>query len=240
MPAASASGFTGGAASCIPRPTGRSGCVTHERDLMSRRDERQQRGHGELQACRKRPASSLILGALPLAGFLQLADLAQDEIALQRADAEDEEDAVEVIDLMLEGTRQQLFAFESRTTRRRSSWALTLTFGARDDLLANVGQAEAAFFLVPACLRLSTISGLMRTILSSGFFWKLRSMHGDALARRRSAARPGRCPGRRTWTRTCRRPVAEFLVEHRDRLGRPLQDRVGILDHRSNHEAAIS
>ena len=62
------------------------------------------------------------------------------------------DDAVEVIDLVLEGAREQLFAvhlepFAVLVLRADAD------LGGADDLLANVGEAEAAFFFVLTCLR---------------------------------------------------------------------------------------
>src|SRR5271156_4178736 len=59
---------------------------------------------------------------LPLAGFLQLTDLALDHVALQHAQVSDEEDAVEVIDFVAKCARKQAFAahfeFFSRSVMR--------------------------------------------------------------------------------------------------------------------------
>ena len=48
---------------------------------------------------------------LPFSGSLQLANLAQHKIALERTDAEDEENSVQVVDLMLKGAGQQVIGF---------------------------------------------------------------------------------------------------------------------------------
>ena len=77
---------------------------------------------------------------------MQLLDLADDEIALQAAQAVDEENAVEMIDLVLHGAGQQLFAFDLNGISVYVLRANLDPCGAAD-LLANLGQAQAAFFL---------------------------------------------------------------------------------------------
>src|SRR5271155_2626196 len=47
---------------------------------------------------------------LPVAGFFQLADLALDQIAFQKAQMSDEEGPVEMVDLVAEGAGKQSFA----------------------------------------------------------------------------------------------------------------------------------
>ena len=121
----------------MPRPRGRSGCVTtraHGKpgldQLFQRRDgecgsaaeneiERSrhqtsgpQTSDRELRACRtclSRPTPDTG-SSLPLSRFHQLADLALHQVALQRADVADVQLAVQVIGLMQEGARQQIFA----------------------------------------------------------------------------------------------------------------------------------
>ena len=80
------------------------------------------------------------LTRLPVPGPLQFANLAQHEIALQRTDAEDEENSVQVVDFMLEGPGQQVvrFPFKPVTLEILSA---DFYFGGARDLLPNVGQA---------------------------------------------------------------------------------------------------
>src|SRR5271169_6380493 len=72
----------------------------YERNLVTGIDERQQCGHSKL----RRPAEDQLHG-LPLASLLQLADPALDQVALQGADPEDEQNAIQMIDLVLKGPR---------------------------------------------------------------------------------------------------------------------------------------
>src|SRR5271170_1119227 len=83
--------------------------------------------------------------ALPLASLLQLADAPLDEVALQRAHAEDEEDAVKMVDLMLKGPRQQFLGVVGAPfpdSSRRSHLHDRRT----RNLLMNVWQAQATLF----------------------------------------------------------------------------------------------
>src|SRR5260370_13590662 len=50
-------------------------------------------------------------GDLPLAELLQFFDLADDEVALEAAEAVDEEGAVEVVGLVLHGAGEELLTF---------------------------------------------------------------------------------------------------------------------------------
>src|SRR5215472_5617880 len=108
MPAAMAISFTGGTTVCRPRPPGRSGCVTARATWWPARSTAFRVGTANEGV----PQKTSFIGGLPLAGLLHLANLAQDEVALEGAHAAEEEYAVQVVDLVLEGTRQQLGAFK--------------------------------------------------------------------------------------------------------------------------------
>ena len=99
---------------------------------------------------------------LPLARALHLADLAQIEVALEGAHAEDEQHAVDVVDLMLHGARQQVFAvhFEPLAVLVLGANA---DLGGADDLLADIGEAEAALFLVELALLTSMVVRRLET-----------------------------------------------------------------------------
>ncbi len=92
------------------------------------------------------PQKTSLIARLPFPGSLQFADLAQHEIALQRTDAEDEENSVQVVDLMLEGASQQLVGFPFKPIALQILGAYFDLRGARD-FLPNVGQAETALLL---------------------------------------------------------------------------------------------
>src|SRR6202167_3429614 len=83
---------------------------------------------------------------LPFPGSLQLADLAQHKIALERTDAEDEENPIQVIDFMLKGARQQLVGFPFKPIALHILGAYFDLRGA-SDFLANIRQAETALLL---------------------------------------------------------------------------------------------
>ena len=68
-----------------------------------------------MPACRRRRRAA----ASPLAGALQLPDLADDQVALDAAQPIEEQHAVEVIDLVLEGASQQACAFDRCGLPRR-------------------------------------------------------------------------------------------------------------------------
>src|SRR6185437_10225783 len=80
---------------------------------------------------------------LPLARFLQLLDLALDQVALERADVRDEQFSIQVIGLMLQRASQQLFAFRFEPLAfdiLRAHRTLHCT----RYIFAKIGQAQAA------------------------------------------------------------------------------------------------
>src|SRR5260370_14345440 len=81
---------------------------------------------------------------LPLSRLHQFLDLALDEVALERADVRDVELAVQVIGLVQEGARQQLFSGVLEKLSAQILRAYRNGLGARD-LLAKFGNAQAAF-----------------------------------------------------------------------------------------------
>src|SRR5271156_5662696 len=145
IPAAAAASFTGELETSLPRPRGRSGCVTTPAIWKSgwainlRREGRANAGVPQ------KIIFSGGTGVLPLAGFFQLADFAFDEVALQHAQMRDEEDAVEVVNLVAEGAGEQAFAAAFERSARRILRANGDVLGALD-VTAESGQREAAFF----------------------------------------------------------------------------------------------
>ena len=92
-----------------PRPRGRSGCETTPTTVW--RDSISARRVGTAKA--GVPKNTMRSGrALPSPGALQLLNLADDEVALDPAQAIDEQRAVEVIHLVLKGARQQFASFD--------------------------------------------------------------------------------------------------------------------------------
>src|SRR6516165_6217176 len=95
-PAARAVSFTGGAVSCCERPTGLSGCETTRGISWPATISASSVGTANRGVPQK---TSLTF--LPRAFALHLADLAEHQVALQGAHAEDEKRAVKVVDLVL-------------------------------------------------------------------------------------------------------------------------------------------
>src|ERR1700680_2626249 len=110
-PAAIAICLTGGGVSSFARPTGRSGCVTTNAiscpaAINASSVGTANRGVPQKMSFMRNPKRP----ALPRAFALHFANLAQVQVALQRAHAGNEQYAVEVIDFMLKGAPQQLFS----------------------------------------------------------------------------------------------------------------------------------
>src|SRR5579864_3875963 len=95
----------------------------------------------QTSACRKKQASC------PLAGAHQLFDFALDQVTLERAHVADKKPAVQVVDLMQESTGEQVVARFFKPVPFHILRADSNNIGARD-VLAEVGQAEAAFLAV--------------------------------------------------------------------------------------------
>src|ERR1017187_817804 len=146
IPAARAACFTGGAVSWCVRPTGRSGCETTSEISCPAPSSASNVGTANPGVPQKTSFT-----ALPLAVGLHLADLAQIQAALQRAHPEQKKNAIQVVDLVLEGARQQIIPVHLEP------FALLIlrtdaNLGGAHNLLANVGEAEAAFLLVQLAL----------------------------------------------------------------------------------------
>src|SRR5450755_5192599 len=104
-PRSSAPRFTGEAASSMPRPLARSGCVTTSFTLNPASTNFSSVGTANSGVPQK---TRSITAALPFAQFNELADLALHQVALERADVADVELPVEVIGLVQQRARQQL------------------------------------------------------------------------------------------------------------------------------------
>src|SRR5271157_871519 len=138
---ASAARLTGDAANFMPRPLGRSGWVATS--LMRKPAATSFSSVGTANSGVPQNTKS-IMAALPFALLHQLADLALQHVAFQRADVVDVELAVEVIRFVHQGARQQVFpadfkcfAFNVLGTRR--------DLARSRHLLAKLRQAEATF-----------------------------------------------------------------------------------------------
>src|SRR5580704_3733990 len=103
-PACPARILTGGADGSWSRPRTRSGWVTTNSIVWPAASNCCRVGMANCGV----PQKTSLIARLPFPRTLQLADLAQDEIALESADAEDEEYPVEMVDFMLEGASQQV------------------------------------------------------------------------------------------------------------------------------------
>src|SRR5208282_220928 len=87
------------------------------------------------------------MAVLPGAFALHPANLAEIEAALESAHAEDEQDAVKMVDLMLEGAGQQLLAIHLEPLALLVLRAHADLCGAHY-LLANIRKAQAALLFV--------------------------------------------------------------------------------------------
>src|ERR1700722_14871288 len=104
-PASMASSFTGEIATVRPRPRGRSGWVTTASILKSGWSIKW-RKDGTAKSGVPQKTIRSAMPRLPVAGFLQLADLLFDHVAFEHAQMGEEEGSVEVIDLVAESARQ--------------------------------------------------------------------------------------------------------------------------------------
>src|SRR5664279_2626074 len=107
MPSASAARFTGDAASCMPRPLGRSGWVATSFTRKPAATNFSSVGTAKSGVPQK---TKSIMGALPFALLHQLADLALHHVTLQGADVADIELAVEMVGFVHQRARQQIFS----------------------------------------------------------------------------------------------------------------------------------
>src|ERR1019366_7121307 len=138
-------------ASFCPRPLGRSGWVNTATTWWPASTVRSRLGTANAGVPMNTnfiwplDAGRWPLVSFPLAGFLQLANLAPDQVALQGADVADVQLAVEVIGLMQKGARQEV------VTSHLELFAFGV-LGDHDDferahhLFAERRQAQAALF----------------------------------------------------------------------------------------------
>src|SRR5580704_5784907 len=153
IPAARAACLTGVGAICCSRPTGRSGCETARAIWCPAATSAPNVGTANCGVPQKTNLSEravFVMAVLPGAFALHLANLAEVETALQRAHAEDEQHAVKMVDLMLEGARQQLKAIHLEPFTIFVLSANANLRGAHH-LLADIRKAQAALlFVLPA------------------------------------------------------------------------------------------
>src|SRR6201987_1608212 len=109
MPASSAASFTGELAIFLPRPRGRSGCVTTPA-IWKYESESSARREGTAKAGVPQNTSFSGTAALPLARFFHLANFALDHVALEHAEMHDEKRSVQMIDFVAESASEQSFA----------------------------------------------------------------------------------------------------------------------------------
>src|SRR6516225_5426417 len=163
IPSCCASRFTAGATTSMPRPLGRSGCATTSFTVkcsasasrvgtansgvpqktkfivpsFALRVSRPEPSHSEHQ-------TRNAVASLPLSRLLQFLHFAQDQIAFQPAEVANIEPAVQVIDFVLEGSRQQPFTLGFKPIAvyvLSADLYLTRT----SYVLAKFRDAEAAF-----------------------------------------------------------------------------------------------
>ncbi len=145
-PSCSAACFTGDAAQLLAAALWPVGLREHRRHLDARL-RRAPAAMGTANSGVPRKTTRIACARLiPLAGFLQLLDLAPDDVALQRTQMIDEKNAVQVIDLVLKSPRQQFLACRVRSTSPFAFCARTFTLLARVTCSRKPGNAQAAFF----------------------------------------------------------------------------------------------
>src|SRR5258708_14747452 len=166
-------------------------------------------------------------GDLPLAELLQFFDLADDEVALEAAEAVDEEDAVEVVDLVLHGAGEKLFTFDLEPVSVDILRA-DLDLGGAMDLLANLGEAEATLFFELLALALDDL-GIDEDELLFGILLEADVDDGKPL--RDAALRCGEAEALRGvhGREHLIDELLELRVEDGDGLARPGQHGVGPL-----------
>src|SRR5580658_8891067 len=138
---ARAARFTGEAVDSMPRPLGRSGCVTTS--LTPKPAATSFSSVGTANSGVPQNTKSIIAG-LPVALLQQLANLALHHVALQRADMSDVEFAVQVIGLVQKSARQKYIThdfngFALKILRSRGDLERTC------DVLAKFRNTQASF-----------------------------------------------------------------------------------------------
>src|ERR1019366_392327 len=141
-PAARAVCFTGGGVSCCVRPAARSGWVTTREISWPAASSASSVATANCGVPQKTSFTPL-----PCAFALHLANPAQGQVALQGAHAEDEQHAVEVVDLMLETAGEQFRTVHLEPLSMRVLGA-NAHLGGANYLLVNLREAEAAFLLI--------------------------------------------------------------------------------------------
>src|SRR5713101_2291653 len=112
-PRASARTFVGGAERTRPRPFSRSGCVTSAATSWPASSSASSEGTAKAPVPRKTTLTAASSSPrypllLPVVRPGLLAELALEQVALERRQAVDEEQPVDVVDLVAERARQQL------------------------------------------------------------------------------------------------------------------------------------
>ena len=168
--------LTGLAASCRPRPFGRSGCVSTPTTVWRERLKRWQRGQRKIRRSRERDAQPVMLGTTRLGSVRRPTGPGRGcaspaPCALSRASCEcaplevgqvvDEQLALEVIHLVLDADGQNVLESRSNTAPVRS-WARTRIFAARSTS-SKIPGTDRQPSSVSATPSRDRISGLMNT-----------------------------------------------------------------------------
>src|SRR5215469_15327399 len=228
MPSDIAVCLTGGAASFWERPTGRSGCVTASAISWPARCSASRVGTAKRGVPQKTSFT-----ALPPTFALHLADFAEDHVALQPAHAEDEQRSVQVVDLMLEGARQQFLAVHFEPFAVFVLRA-DLHLGAADDLLPDFGETQAAFLLVLSALLEGDLRVHQHQFLG-GVFSHAEVDHGDALRNRHLRRSEAYALGRVHGLEHVGNELAQLVIEFGYRLAGLLQYRLRVFHDLENH-----
>src|SRR5271166_2972795 len=229
MPAAAAASFTGGATLCRPRPLGLSGCVTARTISWPARKTALNVGTANDGVPQKTTfIPDLPSGSLPLAGLLQLANLAQDQVALQGAHALEKQDAIQVIDFMLEGARQKLFPLEFKPFAA-CILSADLHLRRARNLFANVRETQAALFFILLAFAKNNLR-INENDLIGRLLLKAQVDYGDAFRNsnlRSSEADAFGCIHR---LEHIVHKFTQFFIELGDGLGGALQNWLGIFN----------
>src|ERR1700751_1710068 len=232
MPALSAASFPRELAVFLPRPRGRSGCVTtaatwkYESASKARRE-------GTAKAGVPQNTSFSGTGALPLACFFHFANFALDHVALQHSEMHDEKRPIQMIDLVAERAGEQSFAahfeFSAGSVLRAHRDVLWPRHVASESRKRETAFLFALFALGVNDFRIGTDE------LGFGVF-SIRDINycdpqSNSDLRRREA--PTRCCVH--GLEHVRDELLDLVVEFFDSLCRRFQHRVAIFHNRMNH-----
>jgi hypothetical protein len=211
-------------------PAGTVWLRNNELDIMPGMQQGLQRWYSELRRTAKDEAHGL-----PLAVFLHFANLAQKQIALQRAYAKDEEDSIEMIDLMLKGSRQQFVSIHFKPLSLNILSADAHLFGSRHPF-TNLRQAQAALLLILLALFVNNL-GIDENNLFFRIFLEAQVDNGQPFGDADLGCSQPDALRRIHRLEHVVDQGTQFIIELAHRLGWLLQNRIGIFNDLSNHSS---